>query len=181
MFITQKGSEAQALSLTLVPQRIPPRELFLSVGGDAVSPGMFANSKAERWETSQPYVETLRSLLRNVALGELPQGYTLHHTEPKHPKPHCSQPGLDFSFDNGQMLIGHKLTVSIGVARNVSGQPLEFEEASCGEWNVAAVAAFPRNVLAPNDRTEIYVVTKQGQQNAPDQNNRRPSLLGGSQ
>lgn len=177
LFITQKDSEARALSLTLLPQRIPPRELFVELEGGSIMPGMVTNPKAEAWETSQPYVDTLRSVLRKVALGEMPQGYTLHKIETQHPTPSCLQPGMHFSFSNGQMLVGHNLTVNVGVAENVSGQPVEIREASCGDWNVAAVAAWPQNVLAPGERTEIYVVTKQGQRKAPT--TQRPSLLGG--
>ncbi|MFH7095107.1 conjugal transfer protein TraK, partial [Klebsiella pneumoniae] len=57
MFITEKGSEAQALSLTMVPRRIPPREVFLKLDGGVGITGAFANTKAETWEQSQPYVE----------------------------------------------------------------------------------------------------------------------------
>ncbi len=47
MFITEKGSEAQALSLTMVPRRIPPREVFLKLDGGVGITGAFANTKAE--------------------------------------------------------------------------------------------------------------------------------------
>ncbi|MDV5598775.1 hypothetical protein QM084_26625 [Klebsiella pneumoniae] len=49
MFITEKGSEAQALSLTMVPRRIPPREVFLKLDGGVGITGAFANTKAETW------------------------------------------------------------------------------------------------------------------------------------
>ncbi|MDA1379411.1 hypothetical protein PCI56_05540 [Plesiomonas shigelloides subsp. oncorhynchi] len=39
MFITEKGSEAQALSLTMFPRRIPPREVFLKLNGGWESAG----------------------------------------------------------------------------------------------------------------------------------------------
>lgn len=179
MFITEEGSQSVAVSLTLLPQKIPPRELFVALDGALSNPAFVGSTKAEKWETSQPYVDTLRDLLRSVALGTTPQGYTLHNLEPGVPLPHCAQPGMEFDFRNGQILMGHKLSVSIGVARNVSGQPLEFREAACGDWDVAAVAAWPRNVLAPNERTEVYVVKRQGEREATA-TTRRPSLLGGN-
>ncbi|TDX26808.1 conjugal transfer pilus assembly protein TraK [Modicisalibacter xianhensis] len=179
LFITEKGSQAVAVSLTLLPQKIPPRELFIEVDGALANPAFAGSNKAEKWETSQPYVDTIRDLLRGVALGTTPQGYTLHTMEPGIPVPHCAQPGMEFDFRNGQIMMGHKLSVSIGVARNVSGQPLEFREAACGDWDVAAVAAWPRSVLSPNERTEVYVIKRQGERQASS-TTRRPSLLGGS-
>lgn len=179
LFITQKGSEAQALSLTLVPRRVPPRELFIELEGGSFMPGLISSPRAERWETSQPYTDTLRAVMRGLALGEIPQGYTLHDTDPRTRLPQCAQPGMEFNFRSGQTLTGHNLTAHVGVARNTSGQPLEFKEQSCGDWNVAAVAAWPRNVLGPNERTEIYVITKQGEERGPAST--RPSLLGGHQ
>lgn len=180
LFVTQKDSQVRALSLTLVPRRIPPRELFIELEGGASQMAMIGNPKAEQWEKSQPYVDTLRTVMRSLALGEIPQGYTLHHTESSSRMPSCQQPGMSFNFTNGQTLIGHNLSAQIGVASNVSGQPLEFKEQACGDWDVAAVAAWPRNVLAPNERTEIFVIRRTDKQRRPKEpTNGRPSLLTG--
>ncbi|AJY53115.1 TraK domain-containing protein [Halomonas sp. KO116] len=179
LFITQKGSQARALSLTLVPRRIPPRELFLELEGGATNAALVGNPKAERWETSQPYIDTLRGVMRSLALGDIPQGYTLHDTNSQQRMPSCQQPGFNFQFAGGQTMVGHRLSVNIGVASNVSGQPLEFKEQSCGDWDVAAVAAWPRNVLGPNERTEVYVVRRADKKDPRMPTNTRPSLLGG--
>lgn len=179
LFITQKGSQARALSLTLVPRRIPPRELFLELEGGASQAALIGNPRAERWETSQPYIDTLRGVMRSLALGDIPQGYTLHDTNSQQRLPSCQQPGFNFRFAGGQTMVGHRLTVSIGVATNVSGQPLEFKEQSCGDWDVAAVAAWPRNVLSPNERTEIYVIRRADGAAPESSTSARPSLLGG--
>lgn len=181
LFITQKDSEAQAMSLTLVPQRIAPREYFLAVEGSsgASFAGLSHNRRAEAWESSQPYVSTLRELLRSTALGETPPGYSLHDTAQAGGayRPNCVQEGLSFNFQQGQHLVGQNLTVAIGVAENISATAVEFTEAACGNWNVAAVSAWPQNLLAPDDQTEVYVVMRHNTPRvAPE--SRRPSLLG---
>lgn len=181
LFITQEGSQARALSLTLVPRKIPPRELFIELEGGAQVAGLIGNPKAERWETSQPYVDTLRTIMRSLALGDIPQGYTFHDTQAGTPMPSCQQPGMNFRFAGGQTMVGHRLTVNIGVATNVSGQPLEFLEQSCGNWDVAAVAAWPNNVLAPGEGTEVYVIRRVETGRPQPAGNTRPSLLGGRQ
>lgn len=176
LFITEKGDQGRALSLTLVPQQIPPRELFLRLPEALGYMAGAANAKAESWEKSQPYVETVRAVFRKIALGEVPQGYTMTRMPGNMPRPSCQQPGLSFDFANGQLVMGHSLSVLVGVATNTSSQPIEFKEAVCGAWDVAAVAAWPLNVLEPGKRTEIYVARKIGKKQGPT--SKRPSLVG---
>lgn len=177
MFITEKGSEARALSLTMVPQRIPPREVFLKLDNNSLIPGMFANNKAKSWEQSQPYIETLRTVFRKLALGEIPNGYSMNRTPSNVQTPQCAQPGISVNFANGQMMMGHHLTVFVGIARNVTSEPIEFKEQSCGNWSVAGVTSWPHKVLEPGQKTEVYVAVKQREKT--ESATRRPSLLSG--
>ena len=57
-------------------------------------------------------------------------------------------------------MAGVNLNYTIGKVTNVSSQPIELIEASCGGYDVAAVAAYPFNLLKPNQSTEIYVVQR---------------------
>ena len=175
MFITEKGSEARALSLTMVPQRIPPREVFLKLDNNSLIPGMFANNKAKSWEQSQPYIETLRTVFRKLALGEIPNGYSMNRTPNNVQLPKCAQTGISVNFANGQMMMGHHLTVFVGIARNVTSGPIEFKEQSCGSWSVAGVTSWPHKVLEPGQKTEVYVAIKQREKTKSA--TRRPSLL----
>lgn len=175
MFITDKGSEAQALSITLLPRKIAPREVALKMEGGLLVPGRATNARAQKWEQSQPYVDTVRSVFRMMALGEVPQGYTMNEMPLSIALPRCSHPGIAFDFASGQMLMGHHLTVQVGVAKNISNQPVEIKESACGNWDVAAVAVWPNNVLEPGQLTEVYVAKKQKRGAAPT--SKRPSLL----
>jgi len=176
-FITEHGDQSHAMSLTLVPQRIPPRELFLQLSNSyGFGAASMSNPEAKRWETSQPYVETIRDVFRQVALGELPQGYSINRVTTHTDTPFCNQSGLNFDFRSGQVLAGHSLTVLIGVVTNTSSQAIEFQEASCGDWDVAAVAAWPNSVLNPRQKSEVYIAKKVN--TAKPQTSKRPSLLG---
>lgn len=182
MFITNKGSEAQALSLTMLPRRVPPREVFLKLDGAASAMAMGAgggNAKAEAWESSQPYIETLRTAFRKIALNEIPPGYTLTQipAELQTRAPRCAQQGMPVDFSRGQYMAGHNINIFIGVAINTSSQPLEFKETLCGNWDVAAVTSWPLKVLEPGQRTEVYVAVKQASRTATT--SQRPSLIGG--
>lgn len=177
MFLTEDGDESRALSLTLVPQKIPPRELFLRMPEHLQYVSSASNSRAQSWESSQPYIETIRSLFRHIALGEVPQGYTMSRMSSAVRPPACQMPGVSFDFSKGQLLNGHSLSVVIGVARNTGGGTVEISEASCGEWDIAAVAAWPKNVLSAGEATEIYIARKVKRQSGPV--SKRPSLVGG--
>lgn len=182
MFITQRGSEAEALSLTLVPKRIPPRELFVELpNSSGMQHGLAGNENAKKWETSQPYVDTIRGVMREIALQNKPPGYTLGDVDGRGNLPRCSQSDLSFDFSNGQVMSGQNLEAYIGLATNNSSHPVEFKESSCGDWNVAAVAAWPDNVLKPGDKTEIYVLRRKGERRKTNGGrSERPSLLEGN-
>lgn len=172
-FITERGSDAVALSVTLIPKRIPPREIVLQVtddvkeqiaAGEAVSG---SRSQAESWETAQPFVDTIRETFRLVAKGEVPPGYAMRGTKATDRLPVCKQPGLKFDFRNGQFLRGANLNVFVGTVKNEADQPVEIREQNCGAWNVAGVAAWPLKVLRPGQMAEMYVAVRQEEEPIP--------------
>ncbi|WP_207461833.1 type-F conjugative transfer system secretin TraK [Azospirillum sp. SYSU D00513] len=190
IYITPKGDESVALPLALVPRRIPPREIklemsqsagwgltYASMGGGSVG-GAYAarNKKAEKWEENQPYVETLRAIFRDVALGKVPSGYQMREVGAREAVPHCDAPGgVSFRFDGGQVLQGGHLDVAIGIVTNKTGQTIELSEPWCAGADVAGVAFWPANVLQPGQSTEVFVVRRPMQET--DTDTRRPSLL----
>ncbi|MGH0003622.1 hypothetical protein ACQU0X_26395 [Pseudovibrio ascidiaceicola] len=176
MFITERGSEAVALSLTMVPKRIPPKEINLQLSqGDVTN--IVANRNAERWETSQPFVEVIRNVFRETAQGRVPQGYVLSKTPRSADLPNCTQAGIETKFSSGQLYTGHNLSVFIGVAENKTKRAIEFNEQSCGAWNVAAVTTWPYSVLLPGQKTEVFVAVRRNVGGRPA--TKRKSLLGG--
>ena len=177
MFVTNKGSESQALSVTMIPRRIPPREVFLKLDASSSSIMVMDNKEAEAWETSQPYVETIVSTFRHLAKQEVPRGYTLGEIPNNLSLPYCKMPHVSISFRDGQYLNGHNLSVLVGVATNNSDKPLEFEEERCGAWNVAAVTVWPDTVLMPGQKTEVYFAIKKRTNGTVM--SKRPSLVGG--
>lgn len=179
---TEQGSEEQAISITMLPRNIPPREVFLELPAGLTPSSSAANDairgnnyEAESFERSLPYVETLRTMLREVALGHIPSGYSLGNTAGARNIPSCKQTDLRFNFKDGQRLTGHNLDIYVGVVRNVGKFPVEFEEASCGSHQTAAVATWPLHVLQPGQSTEVYVVMKEERKAVPD--SERPFLI----
>lgn len=175
MFITEKGETGPSISLTLVPRKVPPMEVTLKFNKDIPMPHNFTK-KAEDWEKAQPYVQTLVSLLRGTAKQMLPPGYNLGKPLKSDYMPSCEQEGLEFNFEDGQVLQGHNFHVSVGTVKNVTKYDLEFVETACADWVVTAVASFPNVVLRPGDTNEIYVVSRKPD---PAEPRIRPSLVYG--
>jgi len=162
MFITDGQNESNALSLTMVPKEIPPREITLKLAGESASKdfGYMKNEQAKNWEQSQPYIKTIRDSFRAIALNEVPSGYVIKPIVSKSKLPDCKQLGISTNFVGGQVLLGHNINIYVGVASNVTDKIIEFKEQNCGNWNVAAVTTWPHKMLEPNQKTEVYVAVK---------------------
>jgi len=158
-FINDASNPEVALSLTFVAKRMPPVEVELQLDSQSLSTAYRPSQKAKAWEESQPYVNTIREVLRDVAIGKTPQGYSLNE-KPNAQQSYdgCRQSGLAFNFKDGQVLDGHRLRVNIGIVENKSGQLIEFREPACAGEDVRAVATWPNPLLQPGEKSEVYVV-----------------------
>ena len=171
--ITEKNREDIAISVTMIPERIAPRQVELKLPEETMralasnsgsSMVMGDSDAAQAWEAGQPYVTMLRDTFREVALGNVPQGYTLRSVSRKDQLPRCIQDGLSINFKDGQVLEGHNINVYVGTIENVSDEAIEFIEQECGDWNTAAVTSYPLKVLRPKQVTEVYVAVKREQE-----------------
>lgn len=184
MYITPSDDESVAISLTLAPRKIPPIQANLIIGqlpgagGRGVPGGQGGfrySGQAKKWEEGQPYMESIKGIMRALALGGIPKGYSMGKLSRTDTLPACYQDGISFDFSRAQIVMGHNFKALIGVARNASAMPVMFDETSCTHPQLAAAASWPRNMLEPGQATEIYIVTRVG--DAPSEDSSRPSLL----
>jgi conjugal transfer pilus assembly protein TraK len=181
LFITEAGDTATAISLTLAPRHIPPREVRLVLTGGVVpvrttAPTIKPPQPLVR--NDQPYVEHIAAAFRTLAQNRVPAGYELRKAR-RGERIACRQPGL--SAANAQVFEGRGLRILAAKARNRGKQPIVLEEHRCSGDSgavVAAVAAWPRSRLAPGEETELYVAVRAGESD-PERGDDRPSLLGG--
>ncbi|GAB3472813.1 TraK domain-containing protein [Azotobacter salinestris] len=184
LFVTPEDDESIALSLTLLPQPVPPIQANLILAqngpggwkGQAVQTGANTSTEqASKWERSQPYMDSLRSILRDMALGTLPPGYSFGALPSGASIPACAQPGLKFDFSKSQLITGHDFRIFVAVAQNISSRTLEFDHGACTHPYRAAVSSWPHEILEPGQKTEVFLVTRVPA-DAPDRSS-RPSLL----
>lgn len=188
MYITPNDDESVAISLTLAPRKVPPIQanLILAGAGGLAAGGARAPSagggsgfhysgQAKKWEEGQPYMDAIKKIMTSLALGNMPKGYSIGKASNMDTVPACFQEGISFDFSKAQIIMGHNFKVLVGVARNQASIPVLFDETSCTHPSLAATAVWPRNMLEPGDKTEVYVVTRVG--DAPAEESTRPSLL----
>ena len=185
-FITEKGDDAVALSLTLIPKRIPPREVSLLVS-EAVRSRIEERAEARaaevaRTQAAEAYEsfdsadapramhaeraaaapeDVLRGQFRALALGKVPAGFAMRAVKAGDKTPVCRQSGLQFQFERGQRLTGSRMNIYVGTVRNTSGATLAVRESSCAEPRVAGAALWPESVLRPGEASEVYVAVRE--------------------
>jgi conjugal transfer pilus assembly protein TraK len=180
LYITPGATEEVALSLTLAPRRIPPREIRLTL--DAADykklgalQGQSNGQNGKFGNASQDYIAQLKTTFRALALMRTPKGYALR--EPAAGESiRCTQAGL--YTRTGQALEGRDMVLLVGVARNTGATALEIDERSCtNDGEVLAIAAWPKVLLEPGEATELYVAVRRPRD---EDTTARPSLLSGA-
>jgi len=164
LYLTPDDTEELALSLTLAPRRIPPREIRLTLDADQYRKLGSLQSAQERPSAtssrlSQDYVAELKQTFRALALMRTPRGYSLRAPLGGETL-RCTQPDLTTTI--GQTLEGRDLLVLVGTAKNSGLSPLELDERSCAiePQETVAVAAWPKVWLEPGEMSELYVAIR---------------------
>ena len=181
LYITPGDNQDIALSLTLIPKRIPAREIHLDLDKDSYQllnqwqRADTANRTSGQQE--QAYISQLKALFRDLGLQKTPAGYSLREPKPQE-QIRCLQERVQIK--TGQVLEGQDRLILVGLAKNIGGEMLEFHERSCAttQQDVLAISVWPNVVLKPQEATELYVVVRQ----VPEASvSLRPSLLNGGQ
>ncbi len=174
MFITD-SDDGSALSITLLPKEIPPRDVTLvieSKTGQVQS--RYRSKKALHWEESTPYIDTIKAAFALIAKGSTPPGYTLRHPSSNDKRIQCNQPG--FRQILGQVLDGGTYFVQIYKLTNTTNRTQEINETTCYIPSVIAVSSWPHTVLKPMQSTELYIAFNR--ESSEKEKITRPSLIG---
>ncbi len=172
IYLSRNEDDQQAIVLTLMPSYIPPREIQITTTAEAAT-SFAAGAAAQNWETEQPYVNTVRAVMRTLAQGAIPPGYQLRRHTIKDPAVFCSDPYLRITPI--QVIQGANLIVTVSAIKNISTRDVEINEQSCQLPGVSAVAAFPTPYLRPGVSSELYVVHRRLDTKAPSR--ARPSVI----
>jgi len=178
MFIAEASRPELAISLTLVPAEIPPVSTSIRVQGMEQEGSVQLAPQpqlATAFELQHTYLEMLKVLFRDLALGRVPEGYGLERVSGHHrDMPFCDIPGVHVI--PLQLVSGGHLRAFVAKAHNTSAYERSIDESACDAPGVRAVSAWPTRTLRPGEATELFIALDAGK---PDEAHevRRPSTL----
>lgn len=176
LFIHEKGDESLALSITLIPRHIPPRDITLILKGmDYQTKMRKMTKKAKKWEQQRSYVDGLKDSMKALANGDIPNGYSLRNYTLADRYFDCRKNEQGISVEPKQVLDGHNIIYTVSLVENISESTIELTESFCYERGVLAVSFWPSVTLRPGEKTELYIAHKRPRK---PRGNIRPSLVG---
>lgn len=143
IYITGDAPGDQVVSLTLEPHDIPAQTLILQLE---------ENSVAKRAAKTESYTQQLVELLRDVAAGRIPEGYS----EGRMPNMFAKQDGLNIVPE--KRYSGSWLDVYRYKVENNQSTTIELSETQFYQKGVKAVSIFPTVTLGKGDTTTVFVV-----------------------
>ena len=113
LYISAGDAAGTTIALTLAPRRVPPREIRLLVPGyqaaqakaraqdtketqTDIAPAALSPAHPALWQQPLPYLQTLTTALRDLARGEVPEGFRRRSVRSKE-RLRCDAPGLRVS------------------------------------------------------------------------------------
>lgn len=160
MFISDTET-GNAASLQLEPlELVTPVEIRIEQDPNKASPTEAASSRTDKlFRQDSPYVAEIKAIMQNLGKQQIPQGFTLEDvTDELRSAGVCHAASL--TFMPGQLLSGHDTRILVMIAQNNGRAARVFEEATCANENVMAVAAWPKVRLEPGEKTEVFILMR---------------------
>ncbi|MEJ2405371.1 MAG: type-F conjugative transfer system secretin TraK [Candidatus Thiodiazotropha sp.] len=146
-----KDEEGGVYTLVLTPTEMPSETVTL------IRPELATvvdQEKAVAWESEQPYERTLLELVRHMAMGKLPDGYTRVEIDRE------IKLWRETHLLVQTRYMGGRIGGEVYELTNVDKKSLRLEEREFYRDRVLAVS-IERHALAPGERTKIYLVTEE--------------------
>lgn len=168
VFVFDGEEPSTAVTLQLIPQDIPQRDITLKVAGSKAKALGVGNEPAGAGES---HTAAIVQTFAELAKGRIPKGYTL--TKPRADEYRCEVPNLSIRL--GQVAEGTKFRIGIFLVNNVGFKPIQIDEKWCFDNGVAAISTWPVAQLNPGEQTEMFVMYQIEEEH--EQTSERPSLL----
>ena len=179
LYISASDAARTTVALTLAPRRVPPREIRLTVPGyqtgqanPATKPVPETESGSAvaevavspaRWQQPLPYLQTLTSAFRTLALGEDPEGF--RKRSPRFgERLRCAATGLRAS--DVRVYEGEHVRFITATLRATGKDAVEIDQGSCrpgGKARIAAQASWPRTRLERGQETRLLLAVRVGE------------------
>lgn len=181
LFIHEKGYPDPAIVVSLVPQRIAPRQVRVTLPSTAMrevqqhaatvkannaprkpaaESGPKANSAGVRREPEpRAATNTVAHMVQDFSQGKLPAGFVNISLEGFEAAAFCSHAGVRFSFRQGAGIASNEYIIVRGMAE--ASKTTELNEQWCARHPQTLAAAFaPRTQIGPNHPADFYVMIR---------------------
>ncbi|MBU2959156.1 type-F conjugative transfer system secretin TraK [Paracoccus sp. 1_MG-2023] len=181
LFIHDKGYPDPAIVVSLVPQRIAPRQVRITLPSTAMrdverhaaaieaknAPSKPAASQAPRANTSgvrrapepRRATNTVAHLIQAYSRGELPAGFGNISLQGFEAEAFCAHSGVRFSFRQGSGIASNEYILVRGMAE--ANQTVDLNEQWCARHpQTLAVAFAPRTQISREHPADFYVLIR---------------------
>lgn len=177
LFIFDKAGDPElAINLTLWPQDIPQVDVSLVLPDALVAQLKDAEpvtNQAPAWDYRTPHVDALTTIMKPLALGQVPPGFSLKAIRGRMDNaPICTFPGTSVVFR--QFMDSGRIKIFVASVRNTSRVPIEIRESDCAAPGVQAIAAWPSPLIDAAGSAELFVIVDEP---ATQSARTRPSVL----
>ena len=145
-------------SLTLIPKAIPSQNVTL-----VLDQSVRDRASSKNVKLASDYEDGLRASLSKAVLGDIPDGFSRSNSMNKS----IAKIG-PVMLRPKNMLSGVDQNIFVYTAENTSSQAVELVEASFHYDGVRAVAFYPEIRLAPNQKTNVYILADVGEASVND-------------
>ncbi|MCI2286066.1 type-F conjugative transfer system secretin TraK [Colwellia sp. MSW7] len=186
LIMYEEGVLSSQVSVTLIPIAAPPVIVDLTID---LTRKMKADAQAyldkiQREKEDEVALEVADSyssehnkriveLLKPVARGDLPRGFSLTNDTPNWLVKPCQTPIYQYA---GQRLTGGKEVIDVVLLKNDTNRVYQVREEMCLSNDVIAVALFSKSYLEPGDETEMYILRNRHYTQERKREHRRPRL-----
>lgn len=152
LYVTGSGPNDPVVSLTLVPKSAPPQTVVLQMDGPA-SPSYADAADGRRTQYKDgSYSQQIVGVLRNLALGRVPQGYA-EGMLPKTVANLGSVVAIPLARYSGPLFDVYRYRIEA-----VANGEIEMEESAFWTKGVRAVSLFPSGVVSKGHPTQVFVI-----------------------
>lgn len=194
LLLSEDGVLETEISVVLVPIAAPPAMVDIDI---EMTPSMLSraaehqeamarerqleeainNQQMQRDHRTSTHSNNLIALLKPVAQGQTPNGFSMTNDIPEHMRQPCR---IGIYHHAGQRITGAREVIDVVLVHNDSDRVYHVREEMCLSDGALSVAIFPRAYLQPNEETELYIIRDKYHQPA-EQRVTRPRLTRGGE
>lgn len=194
LLISEDGVLESEISIVLVPMASPPAmvDINIDMPEELKLKAQIHHEKMEKQKKidkavleaqkeparrTSSYQNNIIAVLKPIAQGKTPLGYSITNDIPNHLRQPCR---ISIFHEAGQRLSGSRDIIDVVLIHNDSDRVYQVREEMCLNDGVTSVALFPKSYLQPGEETEVYIIRKIQKEHAEEYGQTRPRLTLGS-